>query len=930
MKQKALGVFILICSCKNIHHEPSVNRWLMVFEKLAAEKKYSAALNLADQYLLSIKDLPDSTISYIRTNAFLYDSAIRWGINKYIAEKYYQNIITKKDIVQYDSTLGKYLATAYYRTGNNHFSLTEYNDTTVSAWENYLLLKEKLQLIQLQREAYVNMRLGIQYNIVGDIKKSLKHYSLGADEYLLSEDNDNYVACVNNKAIAFNELKLFDSSINNIKSCYKIPGIAAGIKALQLAMLADAELQNGLLKDSKQHIDEGLGIINSIPSILYSPDILDRKSQIYFVKYKIENAENNIDRSFQFLKESAKMEQLQSSGAANPRQFAKRLLALGFRYKELRQYDTASVFYHLALKKILNTVDSSSIFSLPSPSQLYAENTIQEALDAKASAFQQLYLQKPDIKYLSTAVQCYTLSFEVERKLMQYFSYDESKLLMLKESRQRSQQAIGICYQLYQLTKNKEWAEKAFLFAEKNKAFVLLESVKRNLAANRSLQEDTLYQRTQSLQLQLAYNERSMAATINDSARKKLAEQKNKLENDLLFANTALARQSTAYKTAMEQEDSISTGIVSSFLPDKQTGLMEFFSSDSGTYAFVINKDQAVQFIRYNSSLSATIDSLLLYFQNPTAITNKPVGYRQTAYKLYTDLGLDKMSSNWQDLIIIPDGKLSFVPFDALVTTAGTTINLQEVPWFINKCNTVYGYSAGILLKQLHNREVNNKAIAVFAPVFAHNENGQQSLINSRAEAEEITANKNATVFLAGRATLGNFKDQFAKAGILHIATHAYADTGSNSNPKIEFIDSSLLLNELYALHTNASLIVLSACETGIGQLNKSEGPMSLARGFYYAGAKNIITSYWSVDDKSTAVLFSLFYKNISGQTSADALCNAKKEFIKNVSASFASPYYWAGFVHFGIPKKKEIHNYWWWLLLLPGIIAFRYWIRRK
>jgi CHAT domain-containing protein len=652
------------------------------------------------------------------------------------------------------------------------------------------------------------------------------------------------------------------------------------------------------------------------------------KADLFAMTGRIAFQENKLNESIRAYEIADSLKALNNSV---DRYEAKILIELGKIFLIANKPDSAVLYFQKALFDVLQSVNPNNIFALPNTTQLYSENTIQEALDAKANAFQLLYKQKPDIKYLTTAVQCYTLSFEVERKLMQYFSYDESKLLMLNESRQRSQQAIGICYQLYRLTSNNEWAEKAFQFAEKNKAFVLLESVKRNLAANRSLQEDTLYQRTQSLQLQLAYNERSMAAPINDSARKKLAEQKNKLENDLLFANTALARQSTAYKTAMEQEDSISTGIVSASLPDKQTGLMEFFSSDSGTYAFVINKDQPVQFIRYNSSLPATIDSLLLYFQNPTAITNKPVGYQQTAYKLYTDLGLDKMSSNWQNLIIIPDGKLSFVPFDALVTNSGTTVNLLGVSWFINKCNTVYGYSAGILLKQLHNRELNNTAIAVFAPVFDHNENGQQPLINSRAEAEGITANKNATVFLAGEATLGNFKDQFAKAGILHIATHAYADTGSNSNPKIEFIDSSLLLNELYALHTNASLIVLSACETGIGQLNKSEGPMSLARGFYYAGAKNVITSYWSVDDKSTAVLFSLFYKNISGHTSADALYNAKKEFIKNASASFASPYYWAGFVHFGIPKKKELYNnYWWWLLLLPGIIAFRYWMRRK
>ena len=410
----------------------------------------------------------------------------------------------------------------------------------------------------------------------------------------------------------------------------------------------------------------------------------------------------------------------------------------------------------------------------------------------------------------------------------------------------------------------------------------MLESVKRNLASNSALQNDTLYQKVQALQLQLAYTERSIAEATNDSTKQKLQEQKTKLENDLLFANTALGRQSIAYKTVMEKEDSISAASVSAGLLNDHTGLIEFFNADTVTYAFVLNKKQPIQFIRYNATMSAEIDSLLYFFKTASAIGNQPLLYQKIAHQLYQTLQFDKLDKGWQNLIIIPDGKLSFVPFDALITNAAFTVNLQQAAYFINQCNTLYGYSAAILLKQLHNNQTQYNNTTVFAPVFSNSENHQQPLLYSLQEAAAIGNNKNTTSFVNEKATLGNFKQQFANTGILHIATHAYADTGANSNPKIEFIDSSLLLNELYAMHTNASLVVLSACETGLGRLNSSEGSMSLARGFYYAGAKNVITSYWTVDDKSTAALFTSVYKNMKSSSSATAIFLAKKELIKD------------------------------------------------
>ena len=93
---------------------------------------------------------------------------------------------------------------------------------------------------------------------------------------------------------------------------------------------------------------------------------------------------------------------------------------------------------------------------------------------------------------------------------------------------------------------------------------------------------------------------------------------------------------------------------------------------------------------------------------------------------------------------------------------------------------------------------------------------------------------------------------------MIHLSTHAGADE-TDFAPRIEFIDTSLYLPELYAMKIPADLVVLSACETGLGKFEKGEGVMSLARGFAYAGAGSLVASLWKVNEGSTAAPVQLF-----------------------------------------------------------------------
>ena len=113
--------------------------------------------------------------------------------------------------------------------------------------------------------------------------------------------------------------------------------------------------------------------------------------------------------------------------------------------------------------------------------------------------------------------------------------------------------------------------------------------------------------------------------------------------------------------------------------------------------------------------------------------------------------------------------------------------------------------------------------------------------------------------------------------------------------------NGQLFLEDIFNLNlSNSELVVLSACDTGLGSLVKGEGIVGISRGFMYAGTPRLVVSLWSVDDLATSVLMSKFYQGVlqEGLTPAKALRQAQMEMLKD--PKYQAPYYWAPFILIG------------------------------
>src|SRR5262249_7574778 len=192
--------------------------------------------------------------------------------------------------------------------------------------------------------------------------------------------------------------------------------------------------------------------------------------------------------------------------------------------------------------------------------------------------------------------------------------------------------------------------------------------------------------------------------------------------------------------------------------------------------------------------------------------------------------------------------------------------------------------------------------------VTADERAGLQRLLSSRDEAEAITSFAPASVlkaldFKASRPTA--LSDQLGQYRIVHFATHGLLDS---ARPELSGLVLSLVdengkerdgyfrLNEIYNLKFNADLVVLSACQTGLGNQVRGEGLVGLTRGFMYAGAPRVVASLWQVNDAATAELMKRFYRGMlkDGLRPAAALRAAQLEMMSR--PAWKSPYFWSAF----------------------------------
>ncbi|WP_158847053.1 CHAT domain-containing protein [Algibacter sp. L1A34] len=560
-------------------------------------------------------------------------------------------------------------------------------------------------------------------------------------------------------------------------------------------------------------------------------------------------------------------------------------------YFLLKQQKKALSFLQSAIKTLLPQFKNSG---LPSKNELYADNKFMDIFDLYAEIE-----TNPEL-----ALRSLDLSFYVSNLLQSSWTSQETKILNETNNRIRSEKCIDILFDTYRETQNKSVLKTALQYAENSKSSVLKTLFSKKTRLQRFPNNSLLIKEFSLLKKQEQLTSLLIKEGLGSSK-----------INTLSIQLSAISMQLKALKKRIskkfpDKESSINYNILNAKLLKDDTVLTEYFYGKKSIYQFIVSsQDISINRIDFTSEIKRQISDFINLFNAPSTINNDISNYTEQGFRIYELLGFNMLSS-FKNVIIIPDGLLSFIPFEALLTEETKTASYAKMPFVIKKHNIIYNTSIALYLNETKKRSNNN--VLGFFPVF---ENTNQTLTYSVNEAKAIEKHMPSKLFMRAEATKNNFFKNASKYDIIHLSTHA--SSGDFVKPSnLSFFDNTLFLNELYSLDLSPKLVVLSACETGVGKLYRGEGAMSVARGFQYAGAQNILFSLWQINDLSTAQIMESFYESYNTSQSANIANHASKiSYIENesISNSKKSPYYWSAFVYYGEltePKTKNLVIY--------------------
>nr|MBX2876370.1 CHAT domain-containing protein [Saprospiraceae bacterium] len=382
-------------------------------------------------------------------------------------------------------------------------------------------------------------------------------------------------------------------------------------------------------------------------------------------------------------------------------------------------------------------------------------------------------------------------------------------------------------------------------------------------------------------------------------------------------------------------------------LQEDQT-LIEYFIGDDNLYVFLITpEDYRIEKIEKDFSLQALIEGLrqgvTAYHQSghksEANYDERNDQFIENAHCLY-ELLIQPLGPLSKELLIVPDGVLGHLPFEILLReTPEEAHRFTTHPYLIKEHTIGYNFSA-TLWQLMRQKTYYSDGLLSMAPSFPatssrhKQETGQRKLgplLHNSAEVKAVQKLFGGRKLNGAEATLGQFQHYAPAYKFLHLATHAQLEDRDINYSFLAFtpatdssVSDKLFIRDLYNLRLTCDMVVLSACETGVGEWQSGEGIISLARGFAYAGAKSIVTSLWSANDHSTAQIMEYFYAHLKdGLSKKEALRQAKLQFLSSQKDPLNThPFYWATFIPIGdLETAVGVANYastsWLWCLLL-------------
>ena len=698
---------------------------------------------------------------------------------------------------------------------------------------------------------------------------------------------------------------------------YKKVGYKAGeANALRILSLLYFELKD--FQTALGYLNQSLLLLQELSDTAEEAEVLYTIGRIYS---DIKDNQKAIDYYNQSLQQSRK--------AGHKVQEAKTLNSMGLVY-----------FFYLGNKSIALDYFKQS---LPVSQEVDTE--------AEAKALYHIAFVKRDLGNLTEGLSDIEAAVKLIEQIRSDIKSERGRTWFLSSKHDYYKLYIDLLMQLHKKNPNDRYDAKALTVSERSRARSLLDLLTEANANIRQGVDPELLKKERTLQQELNELEQSRVKLLSGQyTNKELTELKQQIEyllRKLDLVKVELRVNSPRYAN-LKYPEPLTLQEIQQQVLDDNTLLLEYSLGEERSYLWAVTKTGITS---YSLPPRADIEAAAQEFYKQ--LNSPQEGSPEVGMKLSQMLLAPVANQLGQKrLLIIGDGALQSIPFAALPipeTTSPPAPSLQGkgagglgfTPLLVqHEIVTLPSASTlAVLRNELKGRSPAAKTVAVIAdPVFSTKDDRflssqpQQShtttlpsevkrsatdigvildrLKYSRTEAETIlslvpaTERSSALDFAASRATATS--PDLAQYRMVHFATHGLLN---NVHPELSGVvlslvdekgadtDGFLRLHDIFNLNLPAELVVLSACETGLGKDVQGEGLVGLTRGFMYAGAKRVVVSLWSVNDTATAELMKRFYQQMleKGVNPVAALRAAQLEMLK--TEQWKAPYYWAAFV---------------------------------
>jgi CHAT domain-containing protein/Tfp pilus assembly protein PilF len=759
---------------------------------------------------------------------------------------------------------------------------------------------------RLEQSKFLN-NIGLSYWKLDDYSAALKFLHKAYDLAQVIGNLETKAECLSNLGIVYFDLGDYDRAMENLIKALTIDEELKdeGSISKDLVNIGESHRRKGLLTGSQEELSQALSGFNGALELARKNN--DSMTEIIILNNlgatysHLGDGQKALGYFFSGLKRSSNAHKVEAMGML--------LNNIGIVYSQLGNYEESTKYYQKAIDLALGISGGKILW------EAYLEIADSYKKQDKWDA----------------ALENYKKSISVIENIRSGINTEELRATYLGTDKRIDAyyNIIDLFIRLYQKKHDETYETQAFDFLEKAKARSFLDSIevsKLNLTAG--IDQKLLNRETELMNDISRLHTKLLAPQLSPEQRDSITENLDNYENDLDSLKREIRETSPGYAN-LNYPSTATLAEAQKDLIDEGTVCFAYLLGKENSYAFAVSKDGLKIF-----SLPKKEHIQQLVQQHLRSITDPATQTFPAGHELFELLVKPGLLQNTKKIIIVPDDVLYLFPFETLMTEAAGR------EWLIKAYNIAYIPSLSSLRELLdrsrsdRSREPRKDILAIGDPDYGAGEierpanaglsSGQMTSLGyssrfprlkySGQEVREIASlfkPQKRDVLLRNQATEKKFKSEnLSDYRILHFATHALIDDKKPARSAIVLSlgqdsseDGFIQMREVFNLRLHADLVVLSACETGLGRLLRGEGIEGLNRAFFYAGASSVLFSLWAINDQASYQLLERFYVHLRSSNSImGALRMAKLEMIN--SGVLDHPYYWAGFIVTGEADK--------------------------